>query len=799
MAATIQDVIAQMVAAGLTPPKELHVGAGRITRFGKNRNSWYILYEHQLRNGKYVIVGTFGDWAKQVTEKVDVDWRGLDERDREALRRQMEVREIQEREKRERKARMAANRARGQWRSAYTVEQAAEKKVTSPYLIRKLITPEACRLLEDGTVLIPAYVPGEDGGASLVGLQKIAGDGEKRFNAGMAKAGAAAMLGKRPADGEPLILVEGYATGRSIRMATKEQWPVFLAFDAGNLLPVARALRERYPKSPVVFCADDDWKVTLPDQTPFNPGLVKAREAARAIGNAYILVPLFKAEGRGDKETDFNDLHVREGIDIVAQQIDVNALLSSTPINSKPQSDAPHDEDDSGREPGFDGSGYSSNEPPPRGDWWSNDWITRPWIQKTDKGVHKPTLHNFEQYISLHKAWAEVLAFDEFAELPVKMKGAPWQPVATPVGLQEWTALDHNHLAKWLSTRGMEAKDTTLVKAIDIVAHYRPFNGPKEYLLGLKHDGNKRLITWLIDYIGACTGKEFGSWPQEEQDRIRQYCELVGQKWMVGAVARVLKMGCKMDNMLILEGDQGRMKSTVFRVLGGEWFTDAQLELEGSGLKDSQMILQGHWIIEIPEIESLNKASTGAIKRFIAQDTDLFRPPYGAMLKKAKRRCVFGGTVNHDVYLKDDSGNRRFWPVKCWRDVDLERLEADRDQLWAEAVALYQSGFKHWVSTSHERMLFHEEQDKRYLSDEWENDIARYVANRERVTMGAILLDCLLIEKGRWDRPAQTRVGSIMRRLGWQKLRQTSGGSRENYYVAPEREPGKKVNDDQAL
>ena len=197
------------------------------------------------------------------------------------------------------------------------------------------------------------------------------------------------------------------------------------------------------------------------------------------------------------------------------------------------------------------------------------------------------------------------------------------------------------------------------------------------------------------------------------------------------------------------------------------------------------MVLQGRWIIEIPEIESLNKASTGAIKRFLAQDTDLFRPPYGAMLKKAKRRCTFGGTVNHDVYLKDDSGNRRFWPVKCWRNADIDRLIADRDQLWAEAVALAKAGVRHWVEGDDERKLFEGEQDKRFQDDAWAEKVNFYLSNRDRASMGDILLSALQIEAGRWEKAAQTRVGSIMRRLGWVR-RRDNVGAREYYYARPD-------------
>ena len=212
MADNFDDVLRQMSAAGVAPPEHLQIGLGRITRYGKKRNSWYIVHEHQLRNGKTVLVGAFGDWALQVSQKIEVEWRGFDAAERDALQAQIRQRETREAERRERKAHMAQNRARGQWKSALSISQAAERGIVSPYLDRKGVTPEGVRFFDDGTILIPAYVPAEVSGATLVGLQKIAPDGDKKFNAGMAKQGASALLGKRPQDGEPILITEGYAT-----------------------------------------------------------------------------------------------------------------------------------------------------------------------------------------------------------------------------------------------------------------------------------------------------------------------------------------------------------------------------------------------------------------------------------------------------------------------------------------------------------------------------------------------------------------------------------------------------------
>lgn len=258
-----------MLAAGMPPfpPGHPVLNAGRIVRYGPKKKAWYRLTEMRTSAGAYVVTGAYGIWQGMDSgaQKIEVDWKGVNAEERERLQRQRADAEAAEQAKAAQRARFAAGRASEQYKAGST--RAPDGVQT--YLDRKGVSIEAgLKYAKDGTLLVPMIRydvtreqeldPDYTGPRRLVGLQKIEPGGGKLFNKGMAKEGAACRLGKAPKRGEAVLVVEGVATGLSVRMATKQAWPVFVAFDAGNLLPVAKVLRALYPDSPIVFCADDD-------------------------------------------------------------------------------------------------------------------------------------------------------------------------------------------------------------------------------------------------------------------------------------------------------------------------------------------------------------------------------------------------------------------------------------------------------------------------------------------------------------------------------------------------------------
>ena len=240
--------------------------------------------------------------------------------DMAARRAQWEAQRLADEQRREAAQLEAERAALLQWREALPSGR-------SEYAVRKGIErPESCRFTQAGWLLIPAIrydLPRE---RSLKGIQVIRPDGQKRFTAGMAKASAACRLGLVQVR-EPVLLCEGWATGMTLRMATERKVAVYVAFDAGNLPPVAQIVHSLHPCSTLVMCADDDWKTLDSGGRPLNPGRAQAAEAIRLVqdagGRACMSTPVFAAGARADGSTDFNDLHAAEGLAVVAEQMAV--------------------------------------------------------------------------------------------------------------------------------------------------------------------------------------------------------------------------------------------------------------------------------------------------------------------------------------------------------------------------------------------------------------------------------------------------------------------------------------------
>jgi putative DNA primase/helicase len=182
---------------------------------------------------------------------------------------------------------------------------------------------------------------------------------------------------------------------------------------------------------------------------------------------------------------------------------------------------------------------------------------------------------------------------------------------------------------------------------------------------------------------------------------------------------------------------------------------------------------RGTWILEIAELDALNRAGATAIKSYLGRSTDKFSPPYGTRVETWPRQCVFIGTTNADTYLKGETGNKRFWPIKCG-ELKLDELAADRDQLWAEAVLKFQEGAKWWLESSALEELAHAEQDARMNRDPWEV----YIAETLRRVCDTSVED-LLAKLGKsvahCSRADQMRVAAILQLLGWERYRSSKG------------------------
>ncbi len=303
-------------------------------------------------------------------------------------------------------------------------------------------------------------------------------------------------------------------------------------------------------------------------------------------------------------------------------------------------------------------------------------------------------------------------------------------------------------------------------QAIQTVARVFPFHPIREYLNGLVWDGISRIDDWLTLYLSVDAS---------------DYARAIGSKWLIGAVARVFKPGCKNDTCVVLEGPQGLLKSTALRTLATPWFTD---EISDLGTKDAAMQVRGVWIIELAELDAMGRTEASRTKAFMSRSTDRYRPPYGKHVIEVPRESVFAGTVNHDAYLKDETGGRRFWPAKCGT-IRIDELRRDRDQLWAEAIVRFRAGDKWWIDSPELNAAAGDEQLQRYDEDAWQPLIEAWIEGRENVTVEQILRSCIEKQPKDWTQADKARIGRCLHALGWTKKRASkdNNGHREWRYV----------------
>ena len=402
-------------------------------------------------------------------------------------------------------------------------------------------------------------------------------------------------------------------------------------------------------------------------------------------------------------------------------------------------------------------------------DAWKAGW------QTTDEGNPRSNLANALHALRHAPELVDVLSHDEM--LRVDMLARPIPGAIEPVGdtgPRFVRDTDVTVLQEWLQRAGLTGltKDATH-QAVERRAVERAYHPVRDYLNGLRWDGTRRLDKWLTYYLGA---------------ERTEYTKRIGRMFLIAMVARVFRPGCKADYMLVLEGPQGLLKSTACAVLGGTWFSDNLPDLRGDGVRVSQHI-RGKWLIEIAEMSAMNKAENADLKAFITRNEERFTPKYGRREVIEPRQCVFMGTTNKEAYLRDETGGRRFWPVKAVC-IDIEALKHDRDQLFAEAAVAFRSGEKWWPDREFEAEHIRPQQDARYEADAWEEKVAEFLAKRistvtagkvADVTVGEVAAH-LHIDTPKLGTAEQRRIATVLERLGW--VREARVGSRRPWVKA---------------
>jgi len=304
------------------------------------------------------------------------------------------------------------------------------------------------------------------------------------------------------------------------------------------------------------------------------------------------------------------------------------------------------------------------------------------------------------------------MAFDEFANRGLALGALPWD---TRDKRRQWVDIDDAGLRNYIEKVYHISGKDRVYDATALCAFKRRINDVQEYLTALSWDGTKRLDTLLTDYLGASDNP---------------YVRAVIRKSLAAAIARAMTPGVKYDYMPILAGPQGIGKSTFLRLLGRGWYSDSLATFEG---KEASEMIQGTWINELGELNGFTKTETNSIKQFLSRTDDIFREPYGRRTSSYPRRCVFFGSTNDVEFLRDHTGNRRFWPV----DVGLTKpakcvfteLVNEVDQIWAEAFVAWQFGETLYL-TGEAETISKDEQDSHKIRDAKEGIIGDFLKKR---------------------------------------------------------------------
>lgn len=362
--------------------------------------------------------------------------------------------------------------------------------------------------------------------------------------------------------------------------------------------------------------------------------------------------------------------------------------------------------------------------------------------------------------------------YDEFQRCKMVSDPMPWDHFKnyTHEFPRRWTDHDVLELQSYLvRTWGLVVGKEVAADGVELHAMRHRRHEVRDYLKELMWDKVSRLEDMGTLYF-SCQRSEY----------VRKAFRL----WMISAVARIMVPGVQCDNVLILEGEQGIGKSSALRTLAvsDDWFTDAPINMHD---KSGAEVLQGSWIIELAELTSMRRAEVNTVKEYISRRTDKFRPAFGRETVSLPRQCVFAGSVNpgFDGYLKDHTGERRFWPVPCGKKIDFTALKEDRDQLWAEAYFLYTIG-ERWFFTEKDSELqkeFSRVQRSRQEKDEHEDVLVGWIEKKMRelrvpelrFTVHQALHEAFGYSiKEMSERYRKSAIGRTCQRLGFERIGQ---------------------------
>jgi putative DNA primase/helicase len=708
-----------------------------------------------------------------------------------------EIREASVKDANRRKA--AAMAARAQWNSAKSCGD-------HPYLSDKRVASYGLRT-DGNDLLIPLY----NNSGEIQSYQRISPDGTKRFFKGGTVAGNYFLIGEVD-QGSVINVCEGYSTAASVYYATGRATVV--AFNAGNILAVCRNLISKYADSTFLICADDDFA------TEGNPGIAYAKAACSELGCTYV-IPRF-ADDRPSWATDFNDLYLLEGNEAVANLLVIEEktiTVNVAPLPIKPMSEREKLIDSLADLYVTDKIGYECRRKEAAEKLGTRlDSLDKTVLAAANNkllAVMNPTEAKLQRdkgfNILLNLNNATILAeemfpggivYNSFTQSIEKRDPLPWK-----FDTVRWKDSDTGELTVRMNEKYGNFSFFLVGNAVMVAASRHKVNPAVDTLekFATQWDGVERIGSWLLNYLNAST-----------HGVTVKYLSELGSAWIKGVVARVLKPGCKRDDVLILGGAQGCGKSRTAKAIAEciqpNSFTDSIGDLRG---KDSRSGILGITIAELSELALMSRSEIENLKAFISTESDHFRQAYGHFDDDFPRTVSFIGTTNNLEYLKDSTGNRRWWPVEVVGVIDVPALVDILPQLLGEAVVKVQRGEVWYVVADDVVKVADIARMDHYQVDVLTDSVLEVVStllnggdcscagklgqasckkcggsgvlagsNPEYVTIASILLG-LGIEAAFQDRGKENRVGAILRTNGFIAKRIQHGGVRKSVWLKP--------------
>lgn len=758
-----RDAIA---AAGLTPPHEI-IGDGERHRFSSdgrpnNKSGWYRFHDDEFP------AGAFGCWRSELSST----WKSskpkqFTEAEREEYRERMKRLEKQRERERQEATDYAAVTATQMWNEATEGDH--------PYLTRKQITCLGARVL--GDMLL---VPMKHSAKELVGLQRIWPDGTKRFIKGSPLAGAYMTIGTPTKEGT-VVICEGYATGVSIHMATN--YCVVVAFNSGNLAEVSQKIRKALPSARLIIAGDDDaFTVRPPNHVqagqPWNPGI----EAATATG-FQVYLPVW--QGERDRGTDFNDLHVAEGIKAVRKCFRSPATLdenSPGAVSDKPPVKPASDGDDRPS----DNTGSSGGESPFASDQAVHDEPARPVILPgggSDVQVITPLI-NYQQWLPDTNDKGKPLSTIENVADVCQRLGitvrynviSKEEEILIPGAAFSLDNRQNASLAWLLSECAKFRMPVDRVPDfITYLGDQNLYNPVAEWVMSKPWDGQDR----LSDLIATVKAKD-----EATDERVMRMKTAFITRWMISAIAGAFRpTGVSAHGVLVFQGAQYVGKTKWFKQL-----VPQHLDLLKDGMllrpddRDSVMKCVSNWLVELGEIDAtFRKSDVAALKSFLTSDRDVLRRAYARKESTFARRTVFFASVNPKNYLHDETGNRRYWTIEC------EHLDhshgIDMQQCWAQVHSLWAGG-ETWFLQPEEMELLNEHNKDFEVIDPIEDLITNGLRWKdEQYNWKWRTATDVLMSLGRQNstKADVTKAGTIMRNMNGGKAKRT--GQQRLLYV----------------